>query len=598
MHLRGALALAAALLIALFPAHALAWQESHQTGDDVQVELDAGGKASFHHKLRWHVVRGPLKSIDLMNIDPSAEIEGDVPITTEDGRSLIGHAARVEERGDTPVRIVVDQPRALMRGTFTFALSFRVDMVRSGAITRDGSMWRMGWSAPVAEDGFDGARTVLMTPAAPEAPKPIVADTGTVDDSVVSVLHRDPAQDSLELVRPHVARGEALSWTVRLDPRGFPRIVDPRLRSPVRAAAPEPDRLRETSVLGALGALGLLYAWLLRTRSRALIVAALAGIAVAGGVGLQLQGEAVFGTVGIAVAVLVASIRPANVKPPPRGPGRWLAIRPDEAFAPAAAHLTPFLSAVAVLMTLAGVAMLLRSHQNAPWLVALDGSVLVPLFLGSRAAGVVPFQARAAARWLGRAFQHLKTAPLRVSPWARVGADSSRFRPRPDRVGDVPSRFRPRPDRVGDVPSRFDELRLLVLPRVAMPGVLGLEVGVGWGSTPVGVSASPEVLARVLEESPAAARLAVELPKLRALPGRRPEERVVRMLPRLPTHAATVALVRALAEALTDRRTSPPSRPFTAQDRRRVFAPVSAAPAAKGADGVDLGAVAAGEAAA
>jgi hypothetical protein len=539
------------LLIALLPAQALAWQEFHQTADDVQVEVDADGTASFHHKLRWHVVRGPLKSIDLLNIDPSAEIEGDVPITTEDGRSFTAHAAWVDEKSDKPaaeghpttrpVRIVVDQPRALMRGTFTFALAFRVDMVRSGAITRDGSMWRMGWSAPVAEDGFDGARTLLMTPAAPEPPKPIVADTGTVDDSVVSVLHRDPAADSLELVRPHVARGEAVSWTVRLDPRAFPRIADPRLRPPVRAVvAAEPDRLRESMVVGGLCALGLLYAWMLRYRSRAVVVAALAGVAFAGGVGLQLQGEPVFGAACIAVAVLVASIRPCNAKPPPRGPGRWLAIRPEEAFGQGF-DATPLAAAAAVILALAGVVILLRTHPDAPWLVALDASILVPLCLGGRPA-LVPRQTRAASRWLGRAFRRLEIEPLRVSPWARVGADS------------------------------FDELRLLVLPRAAMPGVLGLEIGLGWGNTPAGLSASPEVLARVLEESPAAARLAVELPKLRAVPGRRPEERVVRMLPRFPTHAGTIALVRALAETLTDRRTASPPRPFTAPDRRKVFA--------------------------
>ncbi len=135
---------------------------------------------------------------------------------------------------------------------------------------------------------------------------------------------------------------------------------------------------------------------------------------------------------------------------------------------------------------------------------------------------------------------HPLRSGLRVSPWARVATGA----------------------------AHHDELRLLILPRVAMPGVLGVEVGLAWTSTPVGWAASPEVLARVLEESPAAARLAVELPKARALPGRRPEERVVRMLPRLPTQASTVALVRALAETLTDRRMAVPPVPWVAQDRR------------------------------
>jgi hypothetical protein len=128
---------------------------------------------------------------------------------------------------------------------------------------------------------------------------------------------------------------------------------------------------------------------------------------------------------------------------------------------------------------------------------------------------------------------------LRVFPWARVPAQG----------------------------ADFDEVRLLVQPRVAMPGLLGLEVGIAWATTPVGPAASPEVLARVLEESPAAARLTSEFPLVRTVRGRRPEERVVRMLPRTPTQAGTVALVRALAETLTDRRVSVVA-PYSAPERR------------------------------
>ena len=65
-----------------------------------------------------------------------------------------------------------------------------------------------------------------------------------------------------------------------------------------------------------------------------------------------------------------------------------------------------------------------------------------------------------------------------------------------------------------------------MLPRAAMPGVLGVEVGLAWSHTPVGWVGTPEVLARVLDGSAAAARLARELPAGASVPGRRPEERV------------------------------------------------------------------------
>jgi hypothetical protein len=115
-----------------------------------------------------------------------------------------------------------------------------------------------------------------------------------------------------------------------------------------------------------------------------------------------------------------------------------------------------------------------------------------------------------------------------------------------------------------------------------MPGLLGLEIGLAWSPTPVGWSNAPEVLARVLEGSPAAARLAQELPETRLVPGRRPDERVARLLPRTPTRAATTALARTLTEAFTDRRVALPPAAWTSPERRkpRPRLPVPAAEAA------------------
>jgi hypothetical protein len=142
---------------------------------------------------------------------------------------------------------------------------------------------------------------------------------------------------------------------------------------------------------------------------------------------------------------------------------------------------------------------------------------------------------------MAAAFRRLRSVEtLRVAPWARVAAQ----------------------------PPGPDELRLLVLPRAAMPGLVGVEIGLAWCSTPVGWTARPEVLARVIEGTPAAAKLASELPSLRLVPGRRPEERVAVLPPRYPTRRGGISLVRALAGALTDRRVSYPPRVWTAPDRR------------------------------
>src|SRR5258708_3956063 len=115
MYLRWAVAWAAALCALLVAARARAWQEAHQTGDSAQGRVEADGSALVRHLVVGHVVRGPLKSIDLVNVDALAALEPNVEIAAEDGRELAGRLVR---RDDKTVRVSVDEPRALMRGTF------------------------------------------------------------------------------------------------------------------------------------------------------------------------------------------------------------------------------------------------------------------------------------------------------------------------------------------------------------------------------------------------------------------------------------------------------------------------------------------------
>jgi hypothetical protein len=550
MRLSGALAAAVALAGLLVCGRARAWQEAHETHDDARVVIDAAGMAQVEHRIGWHVVRGPLRFFDVVNVPASAALEPDVLIATEDGRSLLGHAARHDGR---TVRVTVDEPRALMRGNVTFEVRWQVDLVASRALVRDGATWRLVWAAPVAVDGFDGARTVFDFPAAPDAPRPVVAETGALDEAAVATTRREDGRDVLELIRPHVARGEAAVWNVRIDPRALGQLVDPRLRASHEVSAPaEPDRIREASLAVGLSALASLVGLLVLRKARqfgaacaargatarALVPlpdrwrAGAAGLAVAAGVACELAGRATAAAVCVGVATLAAALRAPCARAAARGPGRWLALRPEDAFV-AEAPMTKW-EGLAVLGTaglVVGAAFAVRRlDAAAPWLVVLDAAPLVSLWITGRASQLPPDGARTAAPWLARAFRSLRALPeLRARPWARV-----------------PLR--------GDTP---DELRLLVLPRVAIPGVLGVEVGIAWARTPVGWAPVPEVLARVLEGSPAAAKLACDFPVSRSVPGRRPDERVTRLLPAAPTRAATVALVRELAGALSERRMGP-----------------------------------------
>jgi hypothetical protein len=123
-------------------------------------------------------------------------------------------------------------------------------------------------------------------------------------------------------------------------------------------------------------------------------------------------------------------------------------------------------------------------------------------------------------------FRHLKRIDvLQVAPWARITLD-----------GEV------------------DELRLLALPRAAVPGVVGIEVGLAWSGTPVGWTATPQILVRFLDDSAAAAKLALLLPTARVIQGRRAEEKVMLLSPDVAASSATVALARMLTLALAERR--------------------------------------------
>jgi hypothetical protein len=567
MNLRVVVVLAAAFVVLAAPRPASAWQEAHESGDDVRVHMAPDGTAAIEDLVRWRVVHGPLKSIDIVNVDPIAGLDPDVTITAEDGRALTGHLVRADER---TVRVLIDQPRAFLRGTFTFNVKWKLNFAAAHALVFDGTSWRLSWSAPVASDGIDASRTVFDLPAAPEEPRAIMADTGAPDDGAVSSVQRDGARDALELVRPHVARGESASWTVRIDPRALTTLTDPALRPVRMAAQPEQDRVHAIALALLLGVLALGFALLVGrktaafealcaardARARGLLPlpatarAVLAGGAFGAAAACEIADRPLAGVSLAALAAIAAALRAPAARSKARGPGKWLALRPDDAFAPPTGSLhwmdaggAPGRVAMAglVIVTCAFAAAARRWTPEGPWIVSLHSAALLPLFLTGRAVQLPPAALGHGASWLRRTFARLaQLQPLRTVPWARVLLDG----------------------------ATIDEVRLLVLPRAAMPGVAGIEVGIGWIDTPVGWVGSPEVLVRVLDGSPAAARLAQAGAPGRTLPGRRTDERVLRAVPRVRTPAGATALVGAFAEVMTDRRLAIGPGAWTAPERR------------------------------
>jgi len=108
--------------------------------------------------------------------------------------------------------------------------------------------------------------------------------------------------------------------------------------------------------------------------------------------------------------------------------------------------------------------------------------------------------------------------------------------------------------RVPEGETVADELRLTVVPRHAVSGFSGLEVGVVLSQGAGSALQSPEVLLRVQQGS-ACEALAEELTEgARSQRGRRPNERVYTLTPRLPTAWMTADLVSRLVFALQEAR--------------------------------------------
>jgi hypothetical protein len=556
MHRGRVVALAMALCALFAAAPAAAGQDVRLIGSDARLRVEASGVASVENIMRWRVVRGPLHSIDIANIFPVAVGGPQVTATSEDGRDL---ATRLIRLDDTSLRVLIEEPHPPTRGAIALNLRWQVDLLLASALVKGDSYWRLSWSAPVAENGFDSAKTVIELPSAAEPPLAILADTGTVDNGADAKLVREPGRDILELVKPHVAGGEAVRWTVRIDPHAFLRSSDSRSVSSDESRAVARGALTaQLFTTVGIGILALAFGLLIDKKTRWFAVACwshraaggapgllplplglrgpLAGVALAAGLELQLLGRLTAGTALVAGGALCAALSPPMVPCRARGPARWLVLRAEDAFSSgsrqadrwlglgAAAGCAILLSLTALLVAIS--CRLPSASAYRSWVGAMNCVVLIPLLATGRVSQLPPRDTPTTKRWLSSVLRQLKRIDiLQVAPWARVTLDGA-----------------------------VDELRLLALPRAAVPGVVGIEVGFAWSGTPVGWVATPQVLVRFLEDSCAAVILGVALPSARAVPGRRAEEKVMLLTPQAPASSVTVALARMLTQALAERR--------------------------------------------
>ncbi len=566
------------------------WQEWHQTGNDVFVTVDRSGLTHVEHHVRYRVVAGKMQSFDLPAIEMDAQIVPEVSIAAEDGTKLAAHAEGISAKAikDMPeedaatqvVRVTVDDPKGLKRGTYTFVVGYDVDAWKTKHLAKDGSLVRLTFKQPPSPEGRDGARAVFRLPPGPTEPRILVKDDGSEGEGTALVtLRRSPEVDEIELLRAHVSRGEVVTWAVRADAKVFAAKAPADAHLQTTHAVVEPaDRKRSAAFASAALLLGLALGALFGRKARAFAIEVarlgatprpllplpswsrppVFALMFAAGLAFATLSTPLGGAACLLVAMLVlVELRPKKKGFRVRGPGEWRPLPRTQTEA-VRDRLSKWLDGttprgallfVGFVVAAYGLGRLVeRFLPGTSVLGPLAMLSLAPLFF-SGIGGQLPSTS------LGRSLEVLKPLSARME---KAGAMRTRL------YGRVPK---------GE--ARWDEARLRALPKLAMPGVRGLEVGVVETRTLTGFLPTPEILVRVFDGSAAHVRLEgsrdESLACRMALPGREADEKVLRFAPAGSDPRDIEALLIALGDELRDRRGTVKTkerRPYRGSERR------------------------------
>lgn len=548
-----------ALLLVASPA--FAWVEMHVTSYEARIELSRQGTAKVDNIVSLRVGGGPLRTFDVKIADRNVTLPEEASlVNAHDGAgSAQPVPVHLEQRPDGDIRVDVDGKKGVGRGVYELRFSYEIDLLRQEQVALDGSMLKLVWTSPKFDDGIDNMKVTMLVPSAPTEPRVAPLRVGTGEESTfqeagafLSGVSRAAQHDEISLVRPYVARNEAVAWAVRIDPKAVGEISDPRLRPQASepAAAPQISPRRRALGIAVIVAGALLYGLLLSLKHREVardsrergaeprplvpvgiaVRVAFAGPMLAAGVAWQMNAhDPLPGSLVMVGALLLTVYLPGRKPAQPRGPGRWLPLAADHAFASDPTRsgwfdisggrgLLTFLLALGAVA--AGVVVLARLAPYHAHLLAIDSTVLLALWGTGLRRWIPGDMVRSAAPLLQQISKRLRSAP------ARIGI-----------TGRVP---------VGG--SKPDEIRLTVRPRNALHGFIGLEVGVGWFHGSGGPLAVPEVLVRVVDGSECHDAMTRRVPGARWVRGRDSHERVVVFTAALPTADGVAALVRRLGD--------------------------------------------------
>jgi len=571
--------LCAAAGLALISGQAQAWVESEVRSHVAIVDVDRTGKALVTEDLTLAVRGGPLPGFELSGVDLDAEpLPGaSVSSVANSKAQLPATPLLLDKRDDGTLRIEVDREKGLRTGVYSFHFQYRTDLLKRDLIRREGNEVEVRWIGPRFEQGIDSARVVFRLPAGPTPPMlpDVKSSVGRLQDGdalggvFIGNLHRLADKDELDIVRPHVSRGEPVLWRVRVSAKAFDAFANP-------LPAPRPEKAASARALGAGAEPRQRLGWWLCAALSALVYAfAVAGkwryfsaLCAAHGalprslvplpVGLRAAASgtllasafvsaAWFDQATLGAGLLVSAMALACQYATPakivlRGPGQWLPLSDREAFARAATPVTGRFFDAGTLPGFTVFAALCALLLCAAWslfagapyqalLLLLGSASTLPLFFTGRAAQLPPDLAVRPRALLAGLAARLRRAPgIKVVAWARI------------------------PE--GRVAA--DELRLLVQVPGAPRGLLGVEIGVEYGAALGGAAAAPFVLIRAREGSAVVSALPHDLIWTR---GRKADERAALLRPRLPTLIHCERLLLELLAELRDGEQAPGQRP-------------------------------------
>jgi len=541
--------------LALIPGQAKAWVESEVRSHLATVDVDRAGKALVTEDLTLAVRGGPLSGFELSGVDLDAE-----PLPGATVTSLASSKARLpatplllDKRDDGTLRIEIDREKGVRTGVYSFHFQYRTDLLGRDLIRREGNQVEVRWIGPRFEQGIDSARVVFRLPAGPTPPVlPDVNDSaGRLPDGdalggvFIGNLHRLSDKDELDIVRPHVSRGEPVLWRVRVSAKAFDAfekaLPAPHLEKASNARAltlgssAQPRQRLGWWLGAALAALAYAFAVAGKWRYFSAVCAARGALArslVPLPVGLRSAASGTLlaaafvsaawfdqATLGAALLVFAMALACQYATPAKvvlRGPGQWLPLSDEEAFVRSPAPMPgrfldagawPGLALFGVLSAgLAVAAWFLFARAPYQALLLLLGSAsLLPLFFTGRGAQLPADLALRPRGLLAKLAARVRRASgVKVVAWARIPEGR----------------------------AAADELRLLVQVPGAQRGLLGVEVGVEYGVSAGGSAAAPFVLIRAREGSAVINALPHELVWTR---GRKADERAAVLRPRLPT---------------------------------------------------------------